>query len=89
MEFDSRPVRDNLLPRNEASQKLYEWFGLVGCVSPKTLAKYACIGGGPPMVKFGRRVGYPERRLFEWGRARARVVSSTSDSGHAFELETR
>lgn len=36
-------------------------------VSPKTLAKYACIGGGPKFRKFGTtRVIYKIEDLDEW-----------------------
>lgn len=33
---------------------------------PSTLAKYATIGGGPSMRKFGRRVLYEPTALSEW-----------------------
>lgn len=32
----------------------------------KTLEKLACIGGGPKMVKFGRRVFYTPDALEAW-----------------------
>ena len=36
-------------------------------VSPKTLAKYACVGGGPKFHKFGKmRVIYKIEDLDEW-----------------------
>lgn len=36
-------------------------------VSPKTLAKYACVGGGPKFRKFGTmRVVYKIADLDEW-----------------------
>lgn len=35
-------------------------------ISPKTLAKFASIGGGPEMRVFGRRVFYEPERLLEW-----------------------
>ena len=35
--------------------------------SPKTLAKYRCVGGGPPFVKFGATdVRYDEPDLDKW-----------------------
>ena len=83
LDIDRADLSDRILPRSEASEKLTEWFGPCGRIGPATLAKYACLGGGPPMLKFGRRVGYPERQLYEWGRARARFVASTSDVGRA------
>jgi hypothetical protein len=72
---------DRVLDRLAASEKLEEWFGKPGAVKPKTLAKLACVGGGPPMIKFGRKVGYAEKPLYGWGRSRARIVKSTSDHG--------
>ena len=33
---------------------------------PSTLAKYATVGGGPPMRKFGRRVLYEPQTLMTW-----------------------
>jgi hypothetical protein len=33
---------------------------------PTTLAKYATVGGGPAMRKFGRRVLYEPNALTEW-----------------------
>jgi hypothetical protein len=85
MPLDINPadLSDRILTRSEASEKLTEWFGQCGRIGPATLAKYACLGGGPPMLKFARRVGYPERQLYKWGRARARFVASTSDAGEA------
>lgn len=35
-------------------------------VSPRTLAKKACVGGGPKFQKFGRRVSYTLNDLDEW-----------------------
>ena len=34
--------------------------------APKTLEKLACVGGGPEMVKFGRRVFYTPDALEAW-----------------------
>lgn len=39
-------------------------------ISPKTLAKFASIGGGPEMRVFGRRVFYEPERLLEWVNSR-------------------
>lgn len=48
-------------------------------VSPKTLAKYACVGGGPRFRKFGRmRVIYKIEDLDEWIERRlSKTFSST------------
>jgi hypothetical protein len=81
MELNNIDVGDRLLLRSEASKKLKDWFGEAGYLCPATLAKMACVGGGPVMMKFGRKVAYPERALFDWAKARARLVESTSDNG--------
>ena len=48
-------------------------------VSPKTLAKYACVGGGPKFRKFGTmRVIYKVEDLDEWIERRlSKIFSST------------
>ncbi len=48
-------------------------------VSPKTLAKYACVGGGPKFRKFGTmRVIYKIEDLDEWIERRlSKTFSST------------
>ena len=48
-------------------------------VSPKTLAKYACVGGGPKFRKFGTmRVIYKIEDLDEWIERRlSKLFSST------------
>lgn len=43
----------------------------------RTLAKYASIGGGPEMRRFGRRVCYEPAKLLEW------VESRLSPSGRS------
>lgn len=50
-------------------------------LSPRTLAKLACIGGGPVFAKINARVIYDTRDLDRWVEARKR--SSTSDVGGA------
>ncbi|MHC2017155.1 hypothetical protein [Methylobacterium sp. CM6247] len=48
-----------------------------------TLAKLACLGGGPPFQKAGRVPLYPVELLDEWALARlGRVIRSTSEDGH-------
>ena len=48
-------------------------------VSPKTLAQYACVGGGPKFRKFGTmRVIYKIEDLDEWIERRlSKIFSST------------
>lgn len=50
-------------------------------VSPKTLRKWRCVGGGPEYVKIGRLVRYTPSGLRAYKRARTR--RSTSDTGAA------
>lgn len=48
-----------------------------------TLAKYATIGGGPEMLKFGRRVLYELEALDEWTAEKLSAPRrSTSDRGY-------
>jgi hypothetical protein len=50
--------------------------------APATLAKLACIGGGPPFHSFGRRPLYTEGDLLGWAQARTTGLRrSTSDPG--------
>jgi hypothetical protein len=47
-----------------------------------TLAKLACIGGGPPFESFGRRPLYREAELLGWAQGRTTGLRrSTSDPG--------
>jgi len=47
-----------------------------------TLAKLACIGGGPPFESFGRRPLYREADLLAWAQGRTTGPRrSTSDPG--------
>ena len=39
-------------------------------VAPTTLAKWACVGGGPAFQKFGRLVRYTRPVLYEWATER-------------------
>jgi hypothetical protein len=64
---------DDLLLPNEAAH--------VVRLSPSTLAKMRCSGGGPVFIKAGRSVLYSRTDLNEWLKARRRV--STSDQGDA------
>jgi len=50
--------------------------------APATLAKLACIGGGPPFASFGRRPLYLEADLLVWAQGRTTGPRrSTSDPG--------
>jgi hypothetical protein len=47
-----------------------------------TLAKLACIGGGPPFASYGRRPLYLEADLLGWAQGRTTGLRrSTSDPG--------
>ena len=55
--------------------------------APATLAKLACIGGGPAFESFGRRPLYREADLLAWAQARSTGLRrSTSDPGAASAL---
>jgi lysozyme family protein len=50
--------------------------------APATLAKLACIGGGPTFESFGRKPLYREAELLAWAKARTTGPRrSTSDPG--------
>jgi hypothetical protein len=70
---------DRLLPRRDAAQFLTE-HGYK--TAPSTLAKLACLGGGPPFRSFGRRPLYHPADLAAWAQARCTGPRrSTSDTG--------
>lgn len=70
------------LRRWEASRHLRDRHGIELAVA--TLAKLACLGGGPPFQKAGRVPLYPVDLLDAWATARlGRVVHSTSEAGVA------
>jgi hypothetical protein len=51
--------------------------------APATLAKLACVGGGPPFHSFGRRPLYTEGDLLAWAQTRTTGLRrSTSDPGN-------
>lgn len=69
------------LRRWEASRHLLDRHGIEMAIA--TLAKLACLGGGPPFQKAGRVPLYPVELLDEWALARlGRVIHSTSEDGH-------
>lgn len=69
-------IRKEYLTRGQAAEYCIKQ-GLP--VSPKTLAKYACVGGGPKFRKFGTmRVIYKIEDLDEWiERQLSKTFSST------------
>jgi hypothetical protein len=70
---------ERLLGRKAAAQYLTER-GFK--TAPATLAKLACIGGGPPFESFGRRPLYREADLLGWAQGRTTGPRrSTSDPG--------
>jgi hypothetical protein len=69
------------LNRAEASNYLHEKHGIRR--SPATLAKAACIGGGPAFRKAGRIPLYDPPDLDEWaGEITSALVRSTSELMH-------
>jgi len=66
-----------LLSRREAA----EYAGLIGTpVAVATYAKLACLGGGPEMVVFGRRVYYRPATIRSWITSKLRVRANTSEA---------
>lgn len=64
------------LRRNEAAAYLRQRYGLG---TPATLAKLACIGGGPVFRKLGRFPVYLAEDLDAWAQSRlSEPVASTS-----------
>ena len=69
---------DRLLRRFRAAEYITDTYG-IPC-SPKTLAKYACIGGGPPFRLAGRFPLYPTSGLDSWAQSKiGPLVRSTSE----------
>ena len=64
------------LSRKEESERCKER-GLDRSVA--TLAKYAVLGGGPPMVYFGRKPLYRPADLDAWADAQLRACGSTAE----------
>jgi hypothetical protein len=66
-----------LMRRNEAAKRQHD---LTGTGSPKTLAKLAVIGGGPPITYLGRIPLYEVDAFDAWVESRlSRPVRSTSE----------
>jgi hypothetical protein len=61
--FDPRPRT-----RQQAYQKLVEWFGDDFAPKPQTLARLAHEGRGPPYARSANgRAAYFESQLWQWG----------------------
>jgi hypothetical protein len=72
LEVQPRPSDDNALPRYmrraDAARYIRETYG-IPCVAT-TLAKYACVGGGPTFRKAGKFPIYSRDDLDTWARSR-------------------
>jgi hypothetical protein len=77
MHSQSIPIN---MRRAEAARYIREAYG-IPC-APTTLAKYACIGGGPVFSKAGKFPIYSRDDLDAWARSRfSRPILSTSELG--------
>ena len=66
------------LRRVPAAKYVEDTYGLP--CSPKTLAKYSCVGGGPPFSLAGRFLLYPVSGLDAWAQSKiGPLVRSTSE----------
>lgn len=75
-------LRKPRLLRKDAAEYLSIAHG-IKC-APRTLAKYACLGDGPPFQRQGRIILYPRELLDQWASARlSAILRSTSDRGGA------
>lgn len=72
------------LRRWEACEYLALVHGLV--IAKTTMAKLACVGGGPPFNKVGKTPLYPVEQLDDWAAKRiGPLLKSTSDAGDGAE----
>jgi hypothetical protein len=68
----------NSMRRADAARDIRETYG-IPCVAT-TLAKYACIGGGPAFRKAGKFPVYARGDLDAWAKQRlSKLVHSTSE----------
>jgi len=75
---EGKATLDRLLRRSMAAKYITDTYG-IPC-SPKTLAKYACVGGGPPFRLAGRFPLYPVSGLDAWAQSKiGPLVRSTSE----------
>jgi hypothetical protein len=79
LEFDMQSLtRIPNMRRAEAAQYIREMHG-IPC-APATLAKYACLGGGPAFRKAGKFPIYAREDLDAWAVSRlSKPVRSTSE----------
>ncbi len=49
--------------------------------APATLARLACVGGGPPFRRFGRKPLYNEHDLCLWAESRLSAPMTSTSSG--------
>jgi hypothetical protein len=76
------PIQKPRLRRSEASAYLKEKHGIVR--TPATLAKYACVGGGPKFQHVGRVPHYTPTELDAYADSiLSPLKSSTSDRGES------
>ena len=74
--------------RKEASDYLFEYHGI--SYKPSTLAKLACLGGGPKYQLANKIPLYPENELDRWALSiLSPLKSSTSDTGGGHETTAR
>jgi hypothetical protein len=73
MSLEHSPERDGFAPQKPVA----EFLGL----SERTMERLRLEGRGPMFCKFGRRVMYRWRDVFEWADGQRRM--STSDKGEA------
>jgi hypothetical protein len=72
------PPTSPLLRRDSAAAYLTDKWGIP--TSPRTLAKQACVGGGPPFRKAGRVPLYADEDLDQYAREKIGPrVRSTSE----------
>jgi hypothetical protein len=78
--FDEKKQLKPRLRRDAAAEYLGSTHGIP--IAKTTLAKLACLGGGPSFQKMGRLVLYPVAELDRWAETKLSTVRrSTSDPG--------
>jgi hypothetical protein len=88
MSGNNKSESDRLLRRRDAAKYITDTYS-IPC-SPKTLAKLACIGGGPPFRLAGRFPLYPVSGLDAWAQNKiGPLVRSTSEARRADEAQMR
>ncbi len=71
-----------LFTRSQAAHHLCE---LGFKIAPATLAKKACVGGGPLFIKAGNRALYRASDLEAWLATESTLKTSTSDTGRPLQ----